>query len=901
MLKKRRRNSRGQLVSTEVAPGLGIPEVIRNRGLPAELPSQGVPANENAISVKDQPAGIFEPGFQPATVPPNRGDPAVPHVFSFRGFFKTQARVYRDHDEALKHSRENALIMWRDPLIRECIELRQRATALLDWHLEPEDEKSQDQADLVTAMSKIIEEVPRFTEYRRNLLNALWFGRYGIQNLYSNVKIGGKWRTAPTEWVPIHGDKLAFRYDDGTNTYNKNQIGIRVGGGFHSDKKVFGRLRFNPQGGMRGQDYWRVEELPRIQASELGLAYFLDDIEQSTVVVHKHQIEDGSWDSPIDAGSIHGVGIRSVIYWIWFQKQELQGILMDFLERSSTGVEIWTYPSGNSRALAEMEKAALERVAHGKNIIFFPRPLGDERDHYGYDIVFPNMAGANAIREIIEEYFGFLIKRYCLGQVLTTEAQSTGLGSNLASVHLNTFLQIVQYDARNLEETLTKMLVNEIKRQNFPAAKDIKIKFRIETSVQDVEARLAALQQAWQMGAAIPSKEVYDALGIARPEEDEDVLEQGEMGGLGGLFPGGGPPGGAPGASPFQQARRSARTMPRISQPFKMQRGEVERINAETYRYTHPDALPYLIQSKGDRWLITDEEGGKTLAEVDEGAPEDFETFGEAVEYLNHKMAGTPLRNQEEAPQWVPFEGPRGGKGWKNTSTGKVVYGDKPGDRKTEGPPSEEDIAAGEDVEEPILSDTTVRMGGGLPDEVAMKLSKWIQEADQEVIDGVDQYTGPSAAFLNEIMRECPAPNPRDCLEDEDVDLANQMDKAIELAGEFDEPVNTYRGVFGLDPEDQESLLASYRNSLDEGGPIKFKSFTSVSTDPDVAFEFVGEPQESLIYEIKAKTGAYVKELSRIPDQEEIVKSPETRYRVVGIKDIPYERGTVPTIQLEEI
>ena len=56
------------------------------------------------------------------------------------------------------------------------------------------------------------------------------------------------------------------------------------------------------------------------------------------------------------------------------------------------------------------------------------------------------------------------------------------------------------------------------------------------------------------------------------------------------------------------------------------------------------------------------------------------------------------IRNQEG--EWVPFVGPRGGKGWQNTVTGEIVRGDKPGDATPEGPPSEEDIEAGMDVEE---------------------------------------------------------------------------------------------------------------------------------------------------------------------------------------------------------
>ena len=50
---------------------------------------------------------------------------------------------------------------------------------------------------------------------------------------------------------------------------------------------------------------------------------------------------------------------------------------------------------------------------------------------------------------------------------MTTRAY-LGLGSNLASVHLDTYLQIIKYDATNLEETITtdlvKVLRNDVPR-----------------------------------------------------------------------------------------------------------------------------------------------------------------------------------------------------------------------------------------------------------------------------------------------------------------------------------------------------------------------------------------------------------------------------------------------------
>src|SRR5690606_7306906 len=137
-------------------------------------------------------------------------------------------------------------------------------------------------------------------------------------------------------WRPVNGDKLVFRYDDGSGEFDEDQVGIRVGQGFTEGSQVAKR--------------WKVERINKVAATDQGLAYFLEHWERSLLAIHKHQIEDGAFEAPELAGSIHGVGIRSRIYWMWYQKQETLAWLMEYLERSAFGIEIWSYPAGNPQA-----------------------------------------------------------------------------------------------------------------------------------------------------------------------------------------------------------------------------------------------------------------------------------------------------------------------------------------------------------------------------------------------------------------------------------------------------------------------------------------------------------------------------------------------------------------------
>lgn len=469
--------------------------------------------------VKQAQLSKVDPASRINGMPPNFGHTAVPHVLSFQGLFGTWSRVYRASDEAIKDSLDNARFMRNDPVIMECVESRQRSTALLDWHLEPEDEKSHDQKDLCSKIEKVLRRMRRFIEYRRVLLEAIWYGRSGIQHAWNWNIIDGSARIMPWAirgqenigWTPIHGDKLVFRYDDGTYDTVPDQVGIRVGARFGALDRIM-------------TERWAE----RVEPTDRGPAYFLTDYERDQICIHKHMIEDGAYEDGVDAGTIHGVGIRSRIYWCWFQKQQALAFLMEYLERSAGGIEVWTYPMGNKDALLKVQAAAEQRISGGHNVTFAPKPLGDEANAYGVEFIEPGMAGTEMLKDIITNMYGHLIKRYILGQVLSSEAEATGLGSGVADLHLDTLLQIIKYDATNLEETITCELVKRIKDWNWPDAKNIDIRFKINTEAPDVEQKLESWARAYEMGAALKYSEVMDLIGAGIPADDDEILQNPE-------------------------------------------------------------------------------------------------------------------------------------------------------------------------------------------------------------------------------------------------------------------------------------------------------------------------------------------------------------------------------------
>ena len=478
------------------------------------------PRSQSAESVAkwigDKMANNTDPASRTPGAPPMYGEDAVPHLMTFQSIVGSFSRAYINPDEAMRDSIDNAHLMEKDVGLLESVECRQRLTALLDWEIVPEDEKCQYQVSLAQELQKIIGRIRNFTKYRMWLMKAIWSGRSGIQHKYGYTRVNGSMRMMPTPlhrdhngWMPINGDKLIFRYEDGLHTSDEgaypHQMGIKVG--------------VNPGGGKL-----RIHRDYKTEPVADGMAVFLKPYERDTFCVHKHMIEDADFHHSYFAGSIHGVGIRSKIYWEWFLKQEAFAFLMQYLERSAGGIEVWTYPMGDPKALEATKKAAMEKMANGRNIVFFPKPMGDDSDAYKFEVIEPGAMGLDIMQGIIENYFGGRLKRYILGQELSTEAKATGMGSGVAEAHMDTLSQIVNFDARNLEETLTHELVRYIQQLNFPETLGWHMRMSLKTEDDKTQERMEALNSAYQMGARIAESEVFKTLGLSAPTSGEKIL-----------------------------------------------------------------------------------------------------------------------------------------------------------------------------------------------------------------------------------------------------------------------------------------------------------------------------------------------------------------------------------------
>lgn len=493
-----------------------------------ELRPEQLPARVIDMSLVD-PAGV-SPG-----VPPNLGEQFLPQITTVVGRSGYAASAYSNYsDEALYQSWQNAEIMRQEVAIMECLEARMRATALLNWHVTPMDssemsgeEKDEieerfrrtykrkvnrwEAEDLARKVTQVLSHTPNFMMLRYNLMNALWYGRHLVQCLYGSKQIGDRYLPYIRAWEPRHGDKLVFRYDDGSLSHIQGQVGIRVGWMSQDIRTEY----TDKMGGKHDS----------IEATEHGLVFWLNSLQRATCVVHRHIIEDGDFNMPWKAGSIHGIGIRTRIYWTWWAYQECMRLLLEYLERSALGIEIWRYPAHNKEAETRAKAAAAGRSTPGRKVILFPVPAGDQSDLYNVEIVEPGLGGLGELQNVLESFFQHKIKRYILGQTLSSEAGSTGMGSGVAEAHLATLADIVRFDAINLEESMTFDLLPTIQKAGFARSENVFLRFQVDTESSDASRKMEAYQAAFAMGAEIRAQDIYKTIGASPPGPNDKVLK----------------------------------------------------------------------------------------------------------------------------------------------------------------------------------------------------------------------------------------------------------------------------------------------------------------------------------------------------------------------------------------
>jgi len=405
---------------------------------------------------------------------------------------------------------QNARAMRRDPVLIGALRGRQRPTTQLSYHITPDDETNPAEAEAAKLIEYVVKRIPRFQKLKMQLLEAIWFGKYATELTYEWRTHRGEQKLFVRDFIPINGDKIRYRWD-GTP-------GVLVYAGYPGTK----------------------------ESTDYGLCHFLTPDERLQYVIHEHEPDDSDWEEPEMAGAIHGVGVRGRLYWFWWLKQQVFAQLMNYIQRFANGLTIFYYNASDPAAKAEAETAAKQQYSNTS--LLYPRWNSENPDTNKVERLEVGTASPTLIWNLIDGYFDPIMVRYIQGQVLSSHAEPTGLGSSVASLQSDTLDELIKYDAVDLQETLQTDLINVLYAYNAPGITPGTFEFEIDSPNSGELMEYG--QQLFEWGVPLSEEQAYKISQWAKPKPGEGVISQmmGMQPSAVGAAPDGVPVAGQPGA-----------------------------------------------------------------------------------------------------------------------------------------------------------------------------------------------------------------------------------------------------------------------------------------------------------------------------------------------------------------
>lgn len=488
----------------------------------------------------------------------------IPQVLTFQAMLGISWKSYwmGRHDEALRQDPGFARAMRHDLFNMGLMQERALGVASLKWHLEVDNERDPTEKLVKDHMTKVVRRTWRRQELVRNLLEAVWFGRYGAQLQCKFDFIDGRKSLVIAKHRAINGDKINHLWDGTPHV----QI-------------------------MPIADQYLPKGVEVMQTSahfyNSGRAVVLRGEFRENFIIHRHLAMDEDFVDYERAACINGAGVRDVIHWFEWLKMEWLSNVTDWAERAGLGVRLWYYPLGNNAAKAKAEANAADNTR--KVNIIVPYDPEQRSPHPAMEYQDVATGGPELLLKLIQ-YIDEAKQRYVIGQSLSSGTEGSGLGgTGVASMHANTKQKIVAYDAQNLAETLTCDQLDVSRKYTFPELpSDMPCRLVFDVDDPESEKKLNAVKVFTEMGGTVIANEARALTGLSDPQEGDDVIGGQQA------MPGAGAPGvpGQPGADQPQQPGRPWKA-PQIAQPDPnaVQQPEVAaaRATGEVARYVTDD------------------------------------------------------------------------------------------------------------------------------------------------------------------------------------------------------------------------------------------------------------------------------------------------------------------------
>lgn len=434
-----------------------------------------------------------------------RSTDLVPPAFSAQAIYNSHSKVYSFRwDEAIRDSRVNALAMRRDPFYTSLLQERCAPTINMNWSITIEDKRNAQQSCVRDVLTRLIEAIPDLPGLFTNLLEAIWYGRYGSQMTWGQIDYVG---AGIVDHKPVNGDSIQFGWD-GTPI-------ILVSG-----STIEAIRNLDPEAEAQSDQWNRAAVLT--DAGAYGLRLYRQDWRQR-FAIHKHVAEAADFFEGEMLGTIHGVGLRSKVYWADWIKRDLLAQALAFMDGAGMmDVVIVNYARGNSEAKKNAEAIASKL---SKLAITSPR---DPNERYPIvETVQANVEGIKTIQGIIEGYYDRYIRELFVGQTMSSGGGGSGglEGDGRAELASDTKYQLVKTDAKRLAETINRDIIAPMMKFNFPVC-PFRPKFAFAIEEREKNKKVETGLKLMAAGVAIVADELREPAGFSTPGPGDEIAGQ---------------------------------------------------------------------------------------------------------------------------------------------------------------------------------------------------------------------------------------------------------------------------------------------------------------------------------------------------------------------------------------
>ena len=432
---------------------------------------------------------------KPLPPPTSRGPtgPLALPVEVQRSYFRTASLMLRNSSLAYRLDVNYQAMMRMDADIEGVLRSLLVTLAGLEWSVTADDDENPRTQELASRIADIVNAIPRRSDLFRAMHEAVWYGVSATNIVYEkDANLGVR----VAEWIPFASDTLAFD--------QRGNVAMRVGSAYINESSV----------------------------TDLGfdsLVHLFDDNERRAIVLHRVFTTAPNFIDPNSADQVYrGVGARDVCWYIWLLKQEILQNAAAYAERYALGIRVGYYPAGNDAAKNEM-LTVLQNLVNDNSVVL-PR-IGPNESMYDIDIKDANAGRAQIFMEMVD-WCSSKLKEAILGQSLSSEAGSTGLGSGVADLHADTLSRVIRYHADALAESITTDLVRVVAKMLGASDDEARaIRFNFAPERPDTKERLEAVEKFVALGGRVSEREVRDLLGLAEPMDGEPVLRGNSAGG----------------------------------------------------------------------------------------------------------------------------------------------------------------------------------------------------------------------------------------------------------------------------------------------------------------------------------------------------------------------------------